>query len=178
MTGAGFVTLAATLSAFPNIPVAGLALLLGVDRFMSEARSITNLIGNAVATMVIARWEGSLDMARVKRVLAHGVPELHDERLDTVAGNRRGESQLHTECTEPPLDGANVLVRQTSLQQATTFNAKTRSSPLKAPVEALRSCVLRVRRSDFMPQHRGGSGDSVVHAETPARALAGRGTSG
>jgi len=85
VTGAGFVTLAATLSAFPNIPVAGLALLLGVDRFMSEARSITNLIGNAVATMVIARWDGSLDLVRVKRVLAHGVPELHDKRLDTVA---------------------------------------------------------------------------------------------
>jgi len=84
VTGSGFVTLAATLSAFPNIPVAGLALLLGVDRFMSEARSITNLIGNAVATMVIARWDGSLDMVRVRRVLAHGVPELHDETLDTV----------------------------------------------------------------------------------------------
>jgi aerobic C4-dicarboxylate transport protein len=86
VTGAGFITLAATLSAFPNIPIAGLALLLGVDRFMSEARSITNLIGNAVATMVIARWEGTLDLARVKRVLAHGVPELHDPRIDTVAG--------------------------------------------------------------------------------------------
>jgi aerobic C4-dicarboxylate transport protein len=86
VTGAGFITLAATLSAFPNIPIAGLALLLGVDRFMSEARSITNLIGNAVATMVIARWEGSLDLARVRRVLAHGVPELHDPRLDTVSG--------------------------------------------------------------------------------------------
>src|SRR5207245_2351727 len=54
VTGSGFITLAATLSAFPNIPVAGLALLLGVDRFMSEARAITNLIGNAVATMAIA----------------------------------------------------------------------------------------------------------------------------
>jgi aerobic C4-dicarboxylate transport protein len=86
VTGSGFITLAATLSAFPNIPVAGLALLLGVDRFMSEARAITNLIGNAVATMVIARWDGSLDLSHVKRVLAHGVPELHDERLDTVAG--------------------------------------------------------------------------------------------
>jgi aerobic C4-dicarboxylate transport protein len=84
VTGSGFITLAATLSAFPNIPVAGLALLLGVDRFMSEARAITNLIGNAVATMAIARWEGSLDMARVRRTLAHGVPELHDEKLDTV----------------------------------------------------------------------------------------------
>ncbi len=84
VTGSGFITLAATLSAFPDIPVAGLALLLGVDRFMSEARAITNLIGNAVAAMVIARWEGSLDMARVRRVLAHGVPELHDDKLDTV----------------------------------------------------------------------------------------------
>jgi len=84
VTGSGFITLAATLSAFPNIPVAGLALLLGVDRFMSEARAITNLIGNAVATMAIARWEGSLDMARVRRTLADGVPELHDEKLDTI----------------------------------------------------------------------------------------------
>jgi aerobic C4-dicarboxylate transport protein len=86
VTGAGFITLAATLSAFPQIPVAGLALLLGVDRFMSEARAITNLIGNAVATMVVARWEGSLDMSRVARVLNGGVPELHDERADTVSG--------------------------------------------------------------------------------------------
>jgi aerobic C4-dicarboxylate transport protein len=84
VTGAGFITLAATLSAFPNIPLAGLALLLGVDRFMSEARAITNLIGNAVATMVIARWEGALDVPRVRRILAHGVPELHDEELDAI----------------------------------------------------------------------------------------------
>jgi aerobic C4-dicarboxylate transport protein len=85
VTGSGFVTLAATLSAFPNIPIAGVALLLGVDRFMSEARSITNLIGNAVATMVIARWEQSLDMPRVRRILAQGVPELHEERLEAGA---------------------------------------------------------------------------------------------
>jgi len=84
VTGAGFITLAATLSAFPNIPAAGLALLLGVDRFMSEARAITNLIGNAVATMAIARWEGTLDMARVRRELAHGVPELQKPELDAV----------------------------------------------------------------------------------------------
>jgi aerobic C4-dicarboxylate transport protein len=84
VTGAGFITLAATLAAFPNIPAAGLALLLGVDRFMSEARAITNLIGNAVATMAIARWEGALDVPRVRRALAHGVPELHDEKLDAI----------------------------------------------------------------------------------------------
>jgi aerobic C4-dicarboxylate transport protein len=69
VTGSGFITLAATLSAFPSIPIAGLTLLLGVDRFMSEARAITNLIGNAVATMVIAKWNGQLDLERARRVL-------------------------------------------------------------------------------------------------------------
>ena len=85
VTGSGFITLAATLSAFPNIPLAGLALLLGVDRFMSEARAITNLIGNAVATMVIARWEGALDMPRVRRILRTAVsPSCTTRGLDTV----------------------------------------------------------------------------------------------
>jgi len=69
VTGGGFITLAATLAVFPMIPVASLALLVGVDRFMSEARSITNLIGNGVATLVIAKWDGTLDMARATRVL-------------------------------------------------------------------------------------------------------------
>ena len=58
VTGGGFITLAATLSSTGTVPVAGLALILGIDRFMSEARAITNLIGNGVATMVVARWEG------------------------------------------------------------------------------------------------------------------------
>lgn len=70
VTGSGFVTLAATLAAFPTIPVAGLTLLLGVDRFMSEARAITNLIGNAVATMVVAKWDGALDLPRAQAILA------------------------------------------------------------------------------------------------------------
>jgi aerobic C4-dicarboxylate transport protein len=74
VTGSGFVTLAATLAAFPTIPVAGLTLLVGVDRFMSEARAITNLIGNAVATMVIARWDGALDLRRVRQVLDRREP--------------------------------------------------------------------------------------------------------
>ena len=76
VTGSGFVTLAATLSAVPAIPPAGLALLVGVDRFMSEARAITNLIGNAVATVTIARWDNALDLERARDVLArHGQPE-------------------------------------------------------------------------------------------------------
>jgi len=69
VTGGGFVTLAATLAATGALPVAGLALLLGIDRFMSEARAITNLIGNAVATVVVAKWEGEVDMERVRHVL-------------------------------------------------------------------------------------------------------------
>jgi aerobic C4-dicarboxylate transport protein len=72
VTGGGFITLAATLSAVPTIPVAGLALLLGVDRFMSEARAITNLIGNVVATIFISNWDHSLDRATASRVLQGG----------------------------------------------------------------------------------------------------------
>ncbi|MGE3395632.1 MAG: dicarboxylate/amino acid:cation symporter [Sphingomonas sp.] len=70
VTGAGFITLAATLSIVPGIPLAGMALILGVDRFMSECRSLTNFIGNAVATIVVARWEGALDREQLDRALA------------------------------------------------------------------------------------------------------------
>ena len=69
VTGAGFITLAATLAVVPSIPVAGLALILGIDRFMSEARAITNFIGNGVATIVISRWEKELDYAKLRQAL-------------------------------------------------------------------------------------------------------------
>jgi aerobic C4-dicarboxylate transport protein len=69
VTGSGFITLAATFAAIPTIPVAGLALILGVDRFMSEARALTNLVGNGVATMVVSRWEKELDKSRMTRML-------------------------------------------------------------------------------------------------------------
>ncbi len=69
VTGSGFVTLAATLSAVHTLPVAGLSMLIGIDRFMSEARAITNLIGNALAAVVVARWEGALNMRRMTRIL-------------------------------------------------------------------------------------------------------------
>jgi aerobic C4-dicarboxylate transport protein len=70
VTGAGFITLAATLAIVPQIPIASLAMILGVDRFMSQCRSITNLIGNGVATLVVAKWEGELDMAKLDRELS------------------------------------------------------------------------------------------------------------
>lgn len=69
VTGAGFITLAATLAVVPSVPVAGMALILGIDRFMSECRAITNFIGNAVATVVVARWEGELDESALARAL-------------------------------------------------------------------------------------------------------------
>ena len=72
VTGAGFITLAATLAVVPSIPVAGLALILGIDRFMSEARALTNLIGNGVATVVVASWEGDLDRQRMDETLRRG----------------------------------------------------------------------------------------------------------
>ena len=70
ITGAGFITLAATLMVVPAVPVAGLALILGVDRFMGEGRALTNIIGNGVATIVIARWENALDRAQLNAALA------------------------------------------------------------------------------------------------------------
>lgn len=72
VSGAGFITLAATLAVAPQIPVVGLALIVGIDRFMSECRALTNLIGNGVATLVVARWEGELDREALARELARG----------------------------------------------------------------------------------------------------------
>ncbi len=70
VTGAGFVILATTLSVVPSVPVAGMTLILGIDRFMSECRALTNFIGNAVATIVVARWEGALDTQRLAAAMA------------------------------------------------------------------------------------------------------------
>ena len=69
VTGAGFITLAATLAVFPSIPIEGMAIILGVDRFLSECRALTNFIGNAVATVVVSRWEGALDRVKLKAAL-------------------------------------------------------------------------------------------------------------
>jgi aerobic C4-dicarboxylate transport protein len=80
VTGAGFITLAATLSIVPSVPVAGMALILGIDRFMSECRSLTNFIGNAVATVVVTRWEGALDQEQFDAALAGELPSV--DRLD------------------------------------------------------------------------------------------------
>jgi aerobic C4-dicarboxylate transport protein len=71
VTGAGFVTLAATLAIVPDVPIQSLALLLGIDKFMSECRALTNLIGNGIACVVISRWEGELDVDALHETMAH-----------------------------------------------------------------------------------------------------------
>jgi len=73
VTGAGFVTLAATLTIIPDIPVQSLAILVGIDKFMSECRALTNLVGNGVATIVVSRWEGELDTAKLHEAMAHPI---------------------------------------------------------------------------------------------------------
>ncbi|NIA55251.1 dicarboxylate/amino acid:cation symporter [Massilia sp. TW-1] len=85
ITGAGFITLAATLAVVPTIPVAGMTLILGIDKFMSECRALTNIIGNGVATVVVSKWEGELDQARLTAELKNpspddGTSELHPVR--------------------------------------------------------------------------------------------------
>jgi aerobic C4-dicarboxylate transport protein len=79
VTGTGFVTLAAILAAVPSIPVQSLALLIGIEKFMSECRAITNVVGNGVATLVVSRWEGELDIAKMNHVMAHP-----DENSETI----------------------------------------------------------------------------------------------
>jgi len=71
VTGTGFVTLAAILAAVPAIPVQGLALLVGIEKFMSECRALTNVVGNGVATLVVSRWQGELDSAKLREVMSH-----------------------------------------------------------------------------------------------------------
>jgi aerobic C4-dicarboxylate transport protein len=79
VTGTGFVTLAAILAAVPSIPVQSLALLVGIEKFMSECRALTNVVGNGVATLVVSRWQGELDIAKMNEVMAH--PEENNETV-------------------------------------------------------------------------------------------------
>jgi aerobic C4-dicarboxylate transport protein len=102
VTGSGFIVLAATLSAVGGIPVAGLALILGIDRFMSEARALTNLVGNGVATLVVAKWTGDLDVAKMTRHLNRETDEeadepekIQDKIVDHMAHGAHGAHGAH-----------------------------------------------------------------------------------
>lgn len=101
VAGAGFVALAATLASMHKIPVSGLVLLLGVDRFLNEARAVTNLIGNGVATIVVARWEEAMDVARARAVL--------NGEVEVGAGDASGAGDLSLPSGEP-VSGSRGLV--------------------------------------------------------------------
>ncbi|QAY76858.1 dicarboxylate/amino acid:cation symporter [Sphingosinicella sp. BN140058] len=94
VTGSGFIVLAATLSVVPSVPVAGMALILGVDRFMSECRALTNFVGNAVATIVVARWEGAVDLARLRAAFAGAGGDLTESESDAL--QIEGRSDVET----------------------------------------------------------------------------------
>ena len=91
VTGAGFIVLAATLSAVGSIPVAGMALILGVDRFMSECRSLTNFVGNAVAAIVVTRWEGAVTPQQLRAAFAGAGGELTEEESDALQIDGRSD---------------------------------------------------------------------------------------
>ncbi len=90
VTGAGFVTLAATLTIIPDIPIQSLAILVGIDKFMSECRALTNLVGNGVATVVVSRWEGELDSDKLHSAMAH--PVEFGEALESGPASRIANS--------------------------------------------------------------------------------------
>jgi aerobic C4-dicarboxylate transport protein len=94
VTGSGFIVLAATLSAVGHLPVAGLALILGIDRFMSEARALTNLVGNAVATLVVAKWVKELDEDKLQVELASGGRGISDTREEDDLGVAEGPAPV------------------------------------------------------------------------------------
>ncbi|PYE20352.1 C4-dicarboxylate transporter DctA [Paraburkholderia silvatlantica] len=101
VAGAGFVALAATLASMHKIPVTGLVLLLGVDRFLNEARAVTNLIGNGVATIVVARWEGAMDVERARAVL--------NGEVEIEIGEASGTGDMSLPCGEP-VSGSSGLI--------------------------------------------------------------------
>jgi aerobic C4-dicarboxylate transport protein len=94
VTGSGFIVLAATLAAVGGVPVAGLALILGIDRFMSEARALTNLVGNGVATVVVAKWCNELDVEKMNKVLNNETPDEADEP-ERVLDEKEPHIDLH-----------------------------------------------------------------------------------
>ncbi|GLX62147.1 C4-dicarboxylate transport protein [Proteus vulgaris] len=99
VTGAGFITLAATLSVVPSVPVAGMALILGIDRFMSECRALTNIVGNACACIVVARWENALDKERMNDIFS-GKISREDFANDNLVSDNANEEPQYLKVTE------------------------------------------------------------------------------
>ena len=129
VTGGGFITLAATLESTGKVPVAGLALLLGIDRFMSEARAITNLIGNGVATMVVARWEGALDLAARSRCW-RSPPVVRPKRRRPW----RTPRQVSTPTSRSPLGRSAGSIRAGSTRDKSGRSSNVACQPRRKPM--------------------------------------------
>jgi aerobic C4-dicarboxylate transport protein len=102
VTGSGFIVLAATLASLKSVPVASIALILGVDRFMSEARALTNLVGNGVATIVVAKWEGALDESRMRQHLSHETDEEADDPEEVLVTEELADEHAHDVAARRP----------------------------------------------------------------------------
>ena len=140
VTGAGFVTLAATLAIVPDIPIQSLAILVGIDKFMSECRALTNLVGNGVATVVISRWEGELDAEKLHEAMAHPV----DARRGDGSGKR---PDLPIAEEKMPAQGAGMLLAGLSARIILAIHAVSAIT-----VHAQAGCALfRARRARRRP---------------------------
>lgn len=108
VTGAGFIILAATLAVVPDIPIASLAVLVGVDRFMSQCRALVNLIGNGVASLVVANWEGQLDKKQMYSALQHGSAD--ETELGSEPASSLGSVRTKPRVSEPPNPSPHAAV--------------------------------------------------------------------
>lgn len=159
VTGSGFIVLAATLTALGTIPVAGIMLIFGIDKFMSECRALTNLCGNAVATIVVSRWEGQLDLERARRVLDGD--ELSDldllvdddtlvtERIDDEALAALTSGAAHPSPSSPRLDsnghrGGTALLERLEVLDVSELE-------LEVPVRPARTSAARVASPSTTP---------------------------
>ena len=162
VTGAGFVTLAATLAIVPDIPMQSIAILLGIDKFMSECRALTNLIGNGVATIVISRWEGELDVKALHETMAHPITVGEEmEALPVAVARQAALRKRRPPVLTPPLPPYTpaglkpAQIRQAEMQTArsparrrTTPARRAPGTPWSAAAAAGRRHVRRRDRPD------------------------------
>ena len=147
VSGAGFITLAATLTIVPAIPIVSLAVLVGIDRFMSQCRALTNAIGNGVAALVVARWENELDRAQLARELARG------RRSRRRIGDRAG---------------TEARPRPRRIGELTHANAVCERLPLAPANGILASCLADRGRRPSSTSSSGGTGESMSKEPTQA----------
>ena len=130
VVGSAFIVLAATLASLKTIPVEGMVLILGVDRLMAEARAITNLIGNGVATILVSKWEGEFDAARAEAMLRAGPPSLGGNRSRPPAAKSRGRCRRGIAGPEQDSEASNNLVSDPQVMKRSREATNRRTLPV------------------------------------------------